>query len=101
MSGSNLQPFSASAFVDEDGHYSWENYGGVFFFDGHDSDWIEDCRGLTMAEAEELASLLNSIPNFCKPLMEVDMDQVAHVISQWDKENNITKSDMKGENNGI
>ena len=51
--------FYACPFVDEDGNESWKNYGGVFFFDGIDYEWIEDTIGLTQEEAEALSKILN------------------------------------------
>ena len=49
--------FKASPFVDEEGNESWKNYGGVFFDDGYDYDWVEDQIGLTQKEAHDLLSI--------------------------------------------
>ena len=51
--------FKACAFADEEGNTSWVNYGGVFFDDGQDYEWIEDTHGLTQEQAKELARILN------------------------------------------
>jgi len=51
--------FYAAAFADDDGNYSWDNYGGIFYDDGTTSDWIEDDMGLTLEQAEFICRWLN------------------------------------------
>ena len=82
-----LQPFSASPFADENGDSSWENMGGVWFDDGELYEWIEDSRGLSEEEANDLASRLNSIDAFCVPLRQLDMNRVEQEIAKWEKNN--------------
>jgi hypothetical protein len=82
-----LAPYTSSPFAGEDGAYSWENYGGIWFDDGDLHEWVEDSRGLSEKEAISLAYHLNSISDLCVPLTELDLDRVNEEIEKWEKKN--------------
>ena len=43
--------FHASPFVGEDDQADWKNYGGIWWDNDVQADWVEDGRGLTEKQA--------------------------------------------------
>lgn len=79
--------FQPCAFADADGNVSWENYGGIWFDDGNEQEWIEDSRGLTEEQATSLAAWLNRFGEFKGTLAQLDIARVEQEIAKWEKNN--------------
>jgi len=79
--------FRACAFADDDGNVSWENYGGIWYENQEEHEWIEDSRGLTEEQATSLAEWLNKFDEFKVALSHLDMTRVEQEIANWEKNN--------------
>jgi|TARA_R110000824_G_scaffold400182_1_gene607168 hypothetical protein len=80
--------FHASPFVGEDDQADWKNYGGIWWDNDVQADWVEDGRGLTEKQATAAAAVLNVVAllKSWDHLDDVDFELVGNIVHQFWKE---------------